>query len=177
MDNSSKVNESEYYWKSFVEIDSNGRIFQNTHQTRPSEYIIGATKYERNPHLPYNIINEVAVATESDYYLEAIEDGYQSDPAGSFAGAGLLWNQVTNTTPCVLHGNDWKHVVFDSLTRALRSEGWPPEPLELPLKTSRSEREEFSDRLVVRWTDRLHAKLFSWQLWLLLLWNHLILSS
>ena len=121
--------------------------------------------------------------------IEAVEDGYGAYPAGRyFRGAGLVWNRRARTTPCLLHGNDWKQLVFNAVTKALHVEGWPPQPLTLSILPSsrngqankikdtdhedRSAKDhfvegekgdEFSRRLVVRWTDGLRAKLYAWQ--------------
>jgi hypothetical protein len=103
---------------------------------------------------------------------------------GSFGGAGLIYNKNTKRTPCLIHGNDYKQLVFSSLVKGLKQYGWPPEPLLVQTSfrindddselNSVSEEEAFSvggddgssssDALVVQWTDSLFDKLYKYQL-------------
>lgn len=69
----------------------------------------------------------------ADFRLEhAGGDG----PMGIGTRIGVLHSLFTGTTPALIHGNEWKHVTFSALTNALRSEGWPPVPLALPIRAS-----------------------------------------
>ena len=135
-------------WRSFVSIDNFGRIFQTTHRSKPSDFRVGsACCGQKSSCRTIQAAGEMKVVTscsgrqglfglppsQESYTSEISEIGnecYVGTGAHTFA-AGLVWNRRTCTTPCLLHGNDWKHVVFDALTTALGSEGWPPQPLLL----------------------------------------------
>lgn len=75
-------------------------------------------------------------------------------PLGSFGGAGLLWHAPSASSPCLVHGNDYKQRTFGAIVAGLRAEGWPPRPLEVGTSLG---------PLTVRWTDDLAPRLDAWQ--------------